>query len=60
MNTLNRQKCQEISVFPQDHLMLLQLQTGEIHILPQKSRKGAAQSERPTDRIILLCSDSNA
>lgn len=58
MSTLNQQKCQEISVFPQDHLMLLQLQTGEIHILPQKSRKGAAH--RPTDRIILLCSDSKA
>lgn len=42
MSTLNQQKCQEISVFPRDHLILLLLQTGKIHALQQKSRKGAA------------------
>lgn len=48
MVTLHQQMCQEISVFPQHHLMLLQWQTEEIQVLPQKKHRDAAKNNRNT------------
>lgn len=46
MKTLHQQLCQEISIFPQHHLMLLMLQTEEIQILPQKRYRDAAERKQ--------------
>lgn len=42
IKTLHQWLCQETSVSPQHHLMLLLLQTENIQILPQKRHRDAA------------------
>ena len=52
IKTLHQQLCQEISVFPQHHLMLLPLQTENFRVPLQKRHRDAAERKLGTCQVL--------